>query len=132
MDVPINQSICTACMYVCADYSEATIHDDKKDHWVYATSLLHQCWCHSKAGGPKGPIEWLPAIPFPQTSYKDREPTDSCFALIGAHQPSICSGTTNISGELSFRLTTCTLDETGHAVLLIICLPCVYFVCRMF
>ena len=41
------------CKYVCLltrDFSIATAEArlmTKKDHWIYATSLLHQCWCYS-------------------------------------------------------------------------------------
>ena len=36
--------------------------------------------------GARSPIEWQPVIASPQSSSKDGRATDSCFALIGAHQ----------------------------------------------
>ena len=57
-----------------------------KDHWAYTTSQLHQYWCLSWLGGPKISIELATSDSLPPNILQRWRATDSCFALIGAHQ----------------------------------------------
>ena len=79
-----------------------------KDHWAYTTNQLHQYWCYSWLGGPKGPIKlvsWQPVILVSNTNtgvvgwwYKPSDPS--------SNKPSLCRGlTARVTFEL---LVICT------------------------